>query len=106
MSPARVSGLNTGDPYRPLIVEMAVEGLDRRNSFVYGGRRDLLRSLARALPALDLRAEYLRGVAPEYRKLVIIAEAGRRHDVIDRMVLPRIGMIAAEHDLANAHFRG
>ena len=85
-----------------------VEGLDRRNSFVYGygGRRDLPRSLARALPALDLHAEYLRGVAPEYRKLVIITEAGRRHDVIDRMVLPRIGMIAAEHDLANAHLRG
>src|SRR5205814_5746141 len=60
----------------------------------------------RALPALDLHAEYLRGVAPEYRELVIIAEAGRRHDVIDRMVLPRIGVIAAEHDLANAHLRG
>ena len=55
---------------------------------------------------LDLHAEYLHGVAPEYRELVIIAEAGRRHDVIDRMVLPRIGMIAAEHDLANAHLRG
>ena len=67
-----------------------VEGLDQRNSFVYGGRRDLPRALARALPALDLHAEHLRGVAPEYRELVIIAEAGRRHDVIDRMVLPRI----------------
>jgi hypothetical protein len=55
---------------------------------------------------LDLHAEYLRGIAPEYRELVIIAEAGRRDDVIDRMVLPRIGMIAAEHDLANAHLRG
>jgi hypothetical protein len=66
----------------------------------------LRRLLAGALPALALHAEDLRSVAPDYQELVIIAEAGRRYDVIDRMVLPRIGMIAAEHDLGNAYLRG
>src|SRR4051794_13162856 len=61
--------------------------------------------LAPTGPGLGFKTEHTAGVAPKDRDLLVIAEAGCRHDVIDRTVLPRIGMVAAKHDLANANLR-
>src|SRR4051794_26192564 len=61
--------------------------------------------LAPTGPGLGFKTEHTAGVAPKDRDLLVIAETGCRHDVIDRTVLPRIGMVAAKHDLPNANLR-
>src|SRR5215831_15892109 len=52
--------------------------------------------------ALRLQPEQLGRVAAEDRDLVVVTERRGGEDVIDRMLLPRDRMIAAEHDLADA----
>jgi hypothetical protein len=56
-----------------------------------------------ALPGgLSSHPEEVRRVAAEGRHLFFIADGGRRQDGVHRMLLPGIGMIAAERDLACA----
>src|SRR5690242_8282784 len=67
-------------------------------------------SFSRIPPLLSPSARHLsvepqepRGVAAEDGDLLVVAERRGGEHVIDGMALPRIGIVAAEHDLARAH---
>src|SRR4051794_11229408 len=51
-------------------------------------------------------AEQFRRVARQHRDLLLIRKRFRRHDVIDRMLVPRNRVIGANDDLARADLRG
>src|SRR4051812_31347498 len=42
---------------------------------------------------------------PQYGDALVVAQAGRRHHVIHRLVLPRIREVGPQHDLARADVR-
>ena len=63
------------------------------------------RGRERRKAGLRPQPEQARGVAAEDRDLVLIAQRGGGEDVVDRMLLPRDRMVAAEHDLTGADLR-
>ena len=67
-------------------------------------RVSLRSTRATDLPS-HLDPQQLRRRAPENVRLLIIAERGRRKDVVDRRKLPGERIVAAEHELARAYLR-
>ena len=68
--------------------------------------RSGLRALtAPGVPRLGVHPEQTRRVAAQDRRLLVVGERRGGEDVVDRMLLPRDGMVGAEHDLARADLR-
>src|SRR4051794_37722747 len=57
----------------------------------------------RSLAGLRLHPEYAGSIAAENSHLLFIAQGGCGHDRVHRVLLPRIRVVAAEHDLARAN---
>ena len=60
----------------------------------------------RKRPVLRRKVEHARCVAAEDCDPFVVAEARCRHHCIDRTVLPRIRVIAAQHNLTDADLSG